>query len=482
MLCFIPEPSRDFSLIPRLELYLKPGEIFRSIERYVEFIFSLWEKLYAQGYFGSDIEKADFGNAVNCYKESAVINDVLSTVLVEAERRYKKLKQESNAYSLSDLKADVDALAKLSLNRVHGNKLKYLFIDEFQDTDNSQIRSLIWLQNLMKCQLFVVGDVKQSIYRFRGAEESAFDELQRLFINRNGKSSRIKTYYLNKNYRTSENIINQLNNLFSSWSSATDLLVWEADAKACISESGKYSIIPWSGKIGDNSNFSTFFIKTLREWSSSSKNVCVLTRTNLQVKMVAKWCRAAGIPCNAKLDGGFYQSDVVRDFISLLRGMLYPGDIHSIFNLLMSPYSCYTPDTKYICSLDGKQDKIRNYFDELLKNDGWHEILDQIKYQPFFTFIENLLINRNPIGRYEETLRAHGLTKEEILLNVEEYQLNLNKLLSILYQHFANDYASLLTVYEYLNLMIHTNNKENIVYDPQNLGPVGCITNRFLIS
>lgn len=52
--------------------------------------------------------------------------------------------------------------------------MKYLFIDEFQDSDLSQIKVATILVRLLGARLFVVGDVKQSIYRFRGANDQAF--------------------------------------------------------------------------------------------------------------------------------------------------------------------------------------------------------------------------------------------------------------------------------------------------------------------
>ena len=57
--------------------------------------------------------------------------------------------------------------------------MKYLFIDEFQDSDLSQIMVAALLVKLMGAKLFVVGDVKQSIYRFRGATDQSFDILKR---------------------------------------------------------------------------------------------------------------------------------------------------------------------------------------------------------------------------------------------------------------------------------------------------------------
>ena len=59
-------------------------------------------------------------------------------------------------------------------------KYKYLFIDEFQDTDDVQIDSFLKLQEWVSgLNLFVVGDIKQSIYRFRGATDSAFERVKK---------------------------------------------------------------------------------------------------------------------------------------------------------------------------------------------------------------------------------------------------------------------------------------------------------------
>ena len=50
-------------------------------------------------------------------------------------------------------------------------------MDEFQDTDATQIRTFARLVHNIHANLFVVGDVKQSIYSFKGATDEAFDIL-----------------------------------------------------------------------------------------------------------------------------------------------------------------------------------------------------------------------------------------------------------------------------------------------------------------
>lgn len=53
-------------------------------------------------------------------------------------------------------------------------ELDYLFIDEFQDTDDVQIDIVKKFKEIVGFNVLVVGDIKQCIYRFRGADESAF--------------------------------------------------------------------------------------------------------------------------------------------------------------------------------------------------------------------------------------------------------------------------------------------------------------------
>ena len=102
---------------------------------------------------------------------------------------------------------DPNVLAKAS------NKIKRLFIDEYQDTDSLQyqIASLI-AGNRDDC-LYLVGDPKQSIYRFRGAEPDVFFDTKDLFAaDQNGHA----IYDLNINFRSNSKIIEWVNKRYSN--------------------------------------------------------------------------------------------------------------------------------------------------------------------------------------------------------------------------------------------------------------------------
>ncbi len=100
-----------------------------------------------------------------------------------------------------------------------GQKFKYIYVDEFQDTDHVQEQFIRLIASdrddpdkLRDGALFVVGDPKQSIYRFRGAEPEVYFETRE-------RMSRLDNAYvleLSDNYRSNERLIDWVNTAFSS--------------------------------------------------------------------------------------------------------------------------------------------------------------------------------------------------------------------------------------------------------------------------
>jgi len=86
------------------------------------------------------------------------------------------------------------------------NKFEYMFIDEYQDVNKNQER-LIKLFHNKNNKVMVVGDVNQSIYGFRGADVSIFQNFENSFNNFHP----VKEYNLKINFRSTENIINLSN-------------------------------------------------------------------------------------------------------------------------------------------------------------------------------------------------------------------------------------------------------------------------------
>ena len=127
--------------------------------------------------------------------------------------RIYKLYQERlsnlNACDFGDLLLHVINILKINkdIRKYYQNKFKYILVDEFQDTNTAQY---LWLKILSEehKNICVVGDDDQSIYSWRGAEVKNI-------LNFENDFSKTKTIRLEKNYRSSGNILEAASNLIS---------------------------------------------------------------------------------------------------------------------------------------------------------------------------------------------------------------------------------------------------------------------------
>lgn len=137
-------------------------------------------------------------------------------VLQELEEYISQQKAQLELLTFDDL--ELQALELLQSNeqvrRKYHERFRYIMVDEFQDTNERQ-RQLIYLlcgdsmTELEGRKLFIVGDAKQSIYRFRGAEVRVFAEVQRELAKRGG--SLLK---LSKNFRSIKGVLTACNIAF----------------------------------------------------------------------------------------------------------------------------------------------------------------------------------------------------------------------------------------------------------------------------
>lgn len=106
------------------------------------------------------------------------------------------------------------------------NKFKCVYVDEFQDTDPLQ-ESIVWnlttlgnAENLKEGKLFVVGDPKQAIYRFRGADPVIYFKVKDRFE----QSPHAGVFRLSINYRSNNKLIDYVNDFF-----ADKGILWEEE-------------------------------------------------------------------------------------------------------------------------------------------------------------------------------------------------------------------------------------------------------------
>ena len=130
-------------------------------------------------------------------------------ILTLLNDRITKYKLENNMYEFNDVAAlSIKILKEFPFAREEiKNSLNEIMIDEYQDTNNVQEEFISLISNN---NVYMVGDIKQSIYRFRNANPYIFKNKYDNYKNNNGG---IKID-LNKNFRSREEVLNNINDVF----------------------------------------------------------------------------------------------------------------------------------------------------------------------------------------------------------------------------------------------------------------------------
>ena len=139
--------------------------------------------------------------------------NALIYIIEKFRDRYKLKKLEKNILDFSDLEHyALEILSDDSISSEYRRKFKYIFVDEYQDANEIQEKLLGYVKR--DNNMFMVGDVKQSIYKFRLADPSIFlEKMKNYSKNSDGKNRRID---LSKNFRSKKNVLDGINFIFEN--------------------------------------------------------------------------------------------------------------------------------------------------------------------------------------------------------------------------------------------------------------------------
>ena len=294
-----------------------------------ELIESVWEFLGNNGWYFSDAE-IDWGKGHPEIQADFVM--VVAEVIHELGSKFLEYCSRNQFVPTGQLvpKALESITRGKSLEKITP---RFVFVDEFQDTDSMQMDFILELQNVTKCNLYVVGDAKQGIYRFRGAEGSAFSELTK----RTGKRDfePFELFALMRNFRSDSNLLDSLHIHFQAWGDRGYLVYGDGDRLLPDPQRKSLGAPVKIKKVGFPSIISEVEQK-VKKWrdTNSSAEVAILCRNNWQAVAVRNHLISKKIPCELSVKGNFFQSPVVTEFRVLLEAMCNPGDRAAILELL----------------------------------------------------------------------------------------------------------------------------------------------------
>jgi DNA helicase-2/ATP-dependent DNA helicase PcrA len=206
---------------------------------------------------------------------------------------------------------------------------RYLFVDEFQDTDTEQIGMIVGIRRSSAARLFVVGDQKQGIYRFRGAEGNAFAELKK---RAKTEGFPISEFALNRNFRTRDELLASMHRFFDSWGKKS-LLSYGVGDRLVATRSGGTALVIRSVDATLREEEVVSAVRTWLEEADDAARIGILCRRNREALEVREWLRSAGISCEIRVGGDFFRSPAVRELRVLLEATLNPLDDAALLEL-----------------------------------------------------------------------------------------------------------------------------------------------------
>jgi DNA helicase II / ATP-dependent DNA helicase PcrA len=401
-------------------------------------------------------------------------NHMLSYLLKNLCIRLKEYKDQNSYIEINDLVSKLREFVNLERTFTDSN-IKYIMIDEFQDTDSIQVQFLIWLINNFKCKSFVVGDIKQSIYRFRGADYTAFIQFEQELRSKKLSEEIIKKT-LKVNYRSDKRLIERLNRFFTNVANIdtareeTKYFTFNEDDKLEAVKEYKLKNVMNSFFKSQESIKDEIadYIGELVRNNEVQDEIGVLLRTNNDLEDIVDRLEGKGMVCKKEISGSFYRSIAVKEFYVMLKALLYPKVYINQYAFINSSFGFGISNEEIFNNFSTST----NYLEKLLENHPviikLKEYRDRLQKEPFMIILKEIVDCFEPHLNYGiKRLRERTDIKDEedaiskMRTNATNYELNLMHLFTILDSKFSNMEADILDVEGFLNNMIQTDNIED---------------------
>ena len=438
-----------------------------------------WNGFAKLGISHRDVGRMDWGKPIDVGSEP--FQKVMTGILTKLDEDYFDIKRKNEAISVDDIMRDLQEVLQSDVLPKPDITMKYLFIDEFQDSDLSQIMVACLMIKLLNPALFVVGDVKQSIYRFRGATDQAFFVLKRDMQEMQIDSP--KEYTLVNNYRTSASVLNRMDQYFKVWGQM-DQLQYDKPVIPFNQDPGSMRMV--HGKkssqmdtqaedqiariASDSLNELVARVEESGKPANEKTRVVMLTRSNNELRQLSRILRKNRIPAEIRRDGSFYASDAVRDFYVMVSSFLFSDEPKYIFNYLLTPYAGEIDPINIndMEHLHGDYENLVSYLDRFLDQTNWKKYHKELRLRPVLAVLKEIQDDDALIDHYIQNSKARRRAQgwEENRCNAAtfsdalQYQANLEKLMEILERNLSGDKVSIYDVYKFLKLNIATNREE----------------------
>ncbi len=360
---------------------------------------------------------------------------------------YEEKLEEANAVDFDNIIIKTIRLLQENsrIRSKYSDRFKYIFIDEYQDTNYPQYTFINLLYNGTN-KICAVGDEDQSIYGFRGADVSNI-------LNFNNDYNNCKVVKLEKNYRSGQNILNTANSVISKNTFRNKKELYSEY------EGGNVNILSFP----TDSDEAYFIAKKIKELSSDIKlsDIAVLYRTNFQSRAIEDALMKNSIPYRLIGSKKFFDRKEIKDTIAYLKLLYNKNDNVSFLRAIEShPKGLgkkLIENIQNSASVNGL-----SYFEAA---NGLIEKKELTKKQEtalysFLSVFENIDYEKNARELIDDLIQTSGYKK--YLEDLKEYGRieNIMELKNAAKDDSLGDFLESISLFDYSN---EIENKENMV-------------------
>ena len=210
------------------------------------------------------------------------------------------------------------------IRQKYAERFRYVMVDEYQDTNMTQ---LLFLQELVKDHqnICVVGDDDQSIYGFRGALAENILEFEKQFED-------TRVVKLEQNYRSTNHILKAANAVISNNAVRKDKELWSAKG-----EGTPLRYVECKDEREEAEFVGAEIERYKMRYHYDYNDMAILYRVNPQSRMFEEALRSFRIPYTVLGSQEFFDRKEVKDFVAYLKACVNPNDEVSIRRVVNVP-------------------------------------------------------------------------------------------------------------------------------------------------
>ncbi len=366
-------------------------------------------------------------------------------------KEYFNLKIENSKLEFNDvvfLVVDLFSNNKELLEK-YQDRYKYILVDEYQDTNYIQNLLITYLASKNK-KITVVGDRNQSIYKFRGAALSNFDNFKKNFPD-------FLELDLKSNYRSYQNISDVASSLFNT-PSMESLKGYKKGSIEILNFESERSEIEY---IKDE-------ILNLSKNGVRFSDIAILLRSNMYISYFKEVFNKAQIPFYTKGSVSFTKADEIKDLIALVRFLEDQTDDISFFRILtLSVFG--VPEDEVSKFIEGSRENKLPYFVylEKLHKEALSSGIENRKLNNIYTILDKLI--SKDVSMYDKIISF--LDESSYFTYIHEFpdssvrRANIDNFISLLLRFKNNGENNVSKYFQYIDKVSFDEIESGTIYD-----------------